>query len=145
MNMASNLTNYHSHSLYCDGHAPIKDFLDEAVRQGFTSYGVSPHAPLPWTTRWSMMELELPVFLYEMKRLKEEYKDRLEVYCGLEIDYIDSDINPQAGLFKNDALDYKIGSVISSTTRQAASLTSTSTLRNSGRKLTNHSAAMWNT
>lgn len=111
MNMASNLTNYHSHSLYCDGHAPIKDFLDEAVRQGFTSYGVSPHAPLPWTTRWSMMELELPVFLYEMKRLKEEYKDRLEVYCGLEIDYIDSDINPQAGLFKNDALDYKIGSV----------------------------------
>ena len=111
MTMTSNLTNYHSHSLYCDGHAPIRDFLDEAVRQGFTSYGVSPHAPLPWTTRWTMLALELPVFIHEMHRLREEYKERLELYCGLEIDHIDQDINPQAGIFKNLTLDYKIGSV----------------------------------
>lgn len=107
-----NLTNYHSHSLYCDGHAPIKAFLDEAVKLGFTSYGVSPHAPLPWVTRWSMMMLELPVYLYEMKMLKSQYKDKLELYCGFEIDYIDSDINPLAEIFNNnDAIDYKIGSV----------------------------------
>lgn len=106
-----NLTNYHSHSLYCDGHAPITSFIDEAMRQGFTSYGVSPHAPLPWPTRWTMLDIEMPVYLYEMKCLKERYRGKIELYCGLEIDYIDSVINPHATIFHDEALDYKIGSV----------------------------------
>lgn len=109
--MATNMTNFHSHSLYCDGHAPLKDFVEEAIRQGFTSYGISPHAPLPWITRWTMMECELPVFLYEMKSLKEEYKNQIELYTGLEIDYIDENINAQKELFRKAPLDYRIGSV----------------------------------
>jgi histidinol-phosphate phosphatase (EC 3.1.3.15) len=28
--------------------APMKEFVVEAVRQGFTSYGISSHAPLPF-------------------------------------------------------------------------------------------------
>lgn len=107
----NNLTNYHSHSLYCDGHAPIDKFLQEAVRQGFTSYGVSPHAPLPWATRWSMLECELPVYLYEMETYKQKYKGIMEIYTGLEIDYIDDKLNPQRNIFQNKRIDYKIGSI----------------------------------
>ena len=46
----NNLTNYHSHTSFCDGKAPMEAFIAEAVRQGFTSYGVSSHAPLPFRT-----------------------------------------------------------------------------------------------
>ena len=43
-----NLTNYHSHSLYCDGRAGMEDFVRFALSEGFTSYGFSSHAPLPF-------------------------------------------------------------------------------------------------
>lgn len=109
--MNCNLTNYHSHTLYCDGHAHIETFIKEAIKQGFYSYGVSPHAPLPWATRWTMLECEMPVFIYEMNRLKGKYKGRIELYTGMEIDYIDERLNPQAELFRNTRLDYRIGSV----------------------------------
>ena len=45
-----NLTNYHSHTLYCDGRAGMEDFIRFAISRGFTSYGISSHAPLPFPT-----------------------------------------------------------------------------------------------
>ena len=33
-----NLTNYHSHCLYCDGRANMEDFIRFAISAGFTSY-----------------------------------------------------------------------------------------------------------
>mgnify|MGYP002240907403 CR=1 FL=1 len=44
----TNLTNYHSHCLYCDGRANMEDFIRFAISEGFTSYGISSHAPLPF-------------------------------------------------------------------------------------------------
>ena len=44
-NRTGNLTNYHSHSLYCDGRANMEDFVRFALSEGFTSYGFSSHAP----------------------------------------------------------------------------------------------------
>lgn len=109
--MNRNLTNYHSHTLYCDGHAHIETFINEAIKEGFYSYGVSPHAPLPWATRWTMLECELPVFIYEMEQLRQKYKGQIELYTGMEIDYIDEKLNPQAGIFRKARLNYRIGSV----------------------------------
>lgn len=39
MGRNGNLTNYHSHSLYCDGRAGMEDFVRFAISEGFTSYG----------------------------------------------------------------------------------------------------------
>lgn len=58
-----NLTNYHSHTLYCDGRAGMEDFIRFAISRGFTSYGISSHAlcrfrligrwnGIVWTTIW---------------------------------------------------------------------------------------------
>ena len=52
--MTRNLTNYHSHCSLCDGRAPMEDFVREAVRRGFTSYGISSHAPLPFPAVWTL-------------------------------------------------------------------------------------------
>ncbi len=49
-NRPANRTNYHSHCSFCDGKAPMEEFIREAIRQGFTAYGVSSHAPLPFDT-----------------------------------------------------------------------------------------------
>ena len=49
-----NLTNYHGHTLYCDGRASMDDFLRFAVAEHFSSFGFSSHAPLPFSTAWTM-------------------------------------------------------------------------------------------
>lgn len=106
-----NRTNYHSHSSYCDGHAPMEEFIKEAVRQGFTSYGVSSHAPLPFSTRWTMAWEQVPAYLEEFAALKKKYASQIELYVGMEIDYLNEESNPAAPKFRELPLDYRIGSV----------------------------------
>lgn len=106
-----NLTNYHSHTSFCDGRAPMEDFVKEAIRQGFTSYGISSHAPLPFPTHWTMEKEDVESYLEEFRSLKNEYQDRIELYIGLEIDYLDEYSNPAIEYFRNLPLDYRIGSV----------------------------------
>ncbi|MFR3549413.1 MAG: PHP domain-containing protein [Coprobacter sp.] len=78
-----NLTNYHTHSSYCDGSASIEDFVKEAVRQGFSSYGVSSHSPIPFDSCWNMNRDDLPAYLDEVHFIKKKYEGRIEIYCGL--------------------------------------------------------------
>jgi len=106
-----NLTNYHSHTTFCDGHAPMKEFVKEAIRQGFTSYGISSHAPLPFLTRWTMKKEDVTPYLEEFHQLKDEYQNKIDLYIGLEIDYLDENSNPSIDYFQSLPLDYRIGSV----------------------------------
>lgn len=107
----NNLTNYHSHCLYCDGRAAMEDFIRFAISEGFTSYGISSHAPLPFPTHWTMEWDRMDDYLAEFRRVKEKYASRIEFYVGLEIDYLDEENHPSNSRFKELPLDYRIGSV----------------------------------
>ena len=106
-----NLTNYHSHSLYCDGRANMEDFIRFALSEGFTSYGFSSHAPLPFPTAWTMEWDCMDDYLAEFRRLKAKYAGQIELYIGLEIDYLNEESNPSVARFRELPLDYRIGSV----------------------------------
>ncbi|WP_277639841.1 histidinol-phosphatase [Bacteroides graminisolvens] len=106
-----NLTNYHSHCSFCDGRAPLEEFVEEAIRQGFYSYGVSSHAPLPFPTRWTMEWGQMEAYLDEFNNLRQKYADEIELYVGLEIDYLNEESNPSVASFTELPLDYRIGSV----------------------------------
>lgn len=106
-----NLTNYHSHSTYCDGKASLKDFVEAAISQGFTSYGFSSHSPLPFQTAWNMSPDGLDGYIDECRSLVDAYKDKIELYIGLEIDYLNESYNPSIAYFQEIPLDYRIGSV----------------------------------
>ncbi len=60
-----------------------------AITHGFRAYGFSSHSPLPFETFWNMSKDDMPEYLQEIKRLKQKYSDQLEIYAGLEIDYLD--------------------------------------------------------
>ena len=106
-----NLTNYHSHCSFCDGRAPLEEFVKEAITQGFYSYGVSSHAPLPFPTQWTMEWEQMEAYLDEFKNLRSKYADEIELYVGLEIDYLNEESNPSVARFTELPLDYRIGSV----------------------------------
>ena len=106
-----NLTNYHSHCSFCDGRAPLEEFVKEAISQGFYSYGVSSHAPLPFPTQWTMEWGQMEAYFDEFKNLRSKYADEIELYVGLEIDYLNEESNPSVASFTELPLDYRIGSV----------------------------------
>ena len=106
----SPLYNFHTHTQYCDGHAPMEDFVIEAISQGFIALGFTPHSPLPFESSCNMTRASVPLYLDEVKRLRCIYGDRIAIYTGMEIDYVD-DFGPSAGYYDDVPLDYRIGSV----------------------------------
>ena len=105
------LSNYHSHCTFCDGRSTPEDFVKFAVAHGFRAYGFSSHSPLPFETFWNMSKDDMPEYLTEIERLKKKYNDRLEIYVGLEIDFLDKSYNASIPYFRNLPLDYRIGSI----------------------------------
>ena len=106
-----NLTNYHSHCDFCDGHAPMEAFVQEAINKGFRAYGISSHAPFPIPNSCNMRRERMACYLGEFNRLKQIYSSQIELYIGLEIDFLDDTFNPSIDYFRELPLDYRIGSV----------------------------------
>lgn len=106
-------TNYHTHSHYCDGKGEIAEYLAAAITAGFDSYGVSCHAPVPIEggDDWMMPREKLPQYVAEVRRLREEYADRLPVFMGLELDYAPGMGDWYAREILPWGFDYFVGSV----------------------------------
>lgn len=105
------LSNYHSHCTFCDGRSRPEDFIRFALAHGFRAYGFSSHSPLPFETFWNMPKDDMPDYLAEIGRLKQKYSSELEIYVGLEIDYLDATYNASIPYFRQLPLDYRIGSI----------------------------------
>ncbi len=103
--------NFHSHTPFCDGRAPMEEFVIEALRQNFTHYGFSPHSPLPLRSSCNMSKDDVPLYLAEFHRLKEKYGDRINLYASMEIDYLGPQWGPRHEYFSTLPLDYTISSV----------------------------------
>jgi len=105
------ITNYHTHTLFCDGYAEPYSFTEEAIRQGISSLGFSAHAPVNFPTNWTMNPMRVGDFHKEIHRLKNEYAGGLDIYCGLEADFF-PDIMPEVqALYAGYKWDYIIGSI----------------------------------
>jgi histidinol-phosphatase (PHP family) len=105
------LTNFHTHSEFCDGKGELELYVKEAVRLGFQAIGFTSHAPLPFYKSFVMPQERLEEYCGSIRELKIKYADRIQVYLGLEIDYIPGVIGPRSPQFKALDLDYTIGSI----------------------------------
>ncbi len=103
------LSNFHTHSCYCDGKATPREMVDFAVGHGFTALGFSGHSPLPFDNTFSITDYD--GYCREVRALQEEYKDRIEISLGLEFDYVPGMLEDFTPLTKQGGLDYTIGSV----------------------------------
>ena len=105
------MSNFHSHCTFCDGRSAPAEFARFAIANHFRAYGFSSHAPLPFETFWNMTKDDMPEYLQEIGRLKDKHKEQLEIYVGLEIDYLDPTYNASIPYFRALPLDYRIGSI----------------------------------
>ncbi len=104
-------SNYHGHSTFCDGHNSLEEFIVSAINHGFRAYGFTSHSPLPFETIWNMSSVAMPDYIAEIDRLKKKYASQIEIYAGLEIDYLDATYNASMPYFKALPLDFRMSSI----------------------------------
>ena len=107
----TDLYNLHTHTQFCDGHAPMREFVTEAIDQGFTHLGFTPHSPVSVESPVNMGRDKVQEYFDEMARLRQAYGDRINLYTSMEIDYIAVGDGPASDYFQQLPLDYRIGSV----------------------------------
>ena len=78
------LSNFHTHSVFCDGKNTLEEVVLSAIEKGFDSLGFSGHGHTDYDDRYCMKDES--GYIREINRLKEKYKDALEIYLGVEED-----------------------------------------------------------
>ena len=103
-----NWTNYHTHTLYCDGECTVEEHARQAVENQMLAIGFSSHAPVPFETNWHVKQGDLKAYFQDIKHAKATYP-QVQIYTGLEVDFIPDVIGP--GDFEAYKLDVIVGSV----------------------------------
>lgn len=97
-------SNCHTHTLYCDGKNTAREMIEAAIQKDFTSLGFSSHSPMAYENDWGMKKEDVKKYIAEINALKEEYKEKIDILCGIEVDIDFCDVNLSD-------FDYTIGSV----------------------------------
>lgn len=96
------LSNYHTHTTYCDGKSTPRELVEAAIGLGMPELGFSSHSPLDGED-WCMSNEDVPRYFAEISALKDEYRGKINLFVGLEADYMSE---------RTDIpFDYVIGSV----------------------------------
>lgn len=107
------LTNYHTHTARC-GHArgTEREYVEEAIRAGIKILGFADHAPTPPFTpeipQFRMPMSEAPEYISTIQKLKEEYKNDIELHIGFECEYIPMIFDEQRKILGNMGCEYLI-------------------------------------
>lgn len=102
------LINYHIHSQFCHGIGELEEYVDAAIQNNLSSIGFTSHAPLPFKKDWAMNSENLEEYCRKIQHLKTIYRDRIDIFLGLEVDYIPD--KKRFEKFRSAGLDYIIGS-----------------------------------
>ncbi len=95
----------HTHTIYCDGKNTPEEMVISAIEKGLDEIGIATHSYFDngIDSSWCIKPEKVSEFQAEINALKEKYRDKIKVLCGLEKDVFSS--QSSAGF------DYVIGSV----------------------------------
>ncbi len=80
------LQNLHTHTTYCDGKDTATEMIEAAIKKGFGGIGFSGHSYMFYSPGHSMSPRGTEEYKAEITALKEKYKDKIDVFLGLEFD-----------------------------------------------------------
>ena len=82
------ISDLHTHTTYCDGANTPEEMLLSAIDKDFKAYGFSSHSHLSYDEDWNMTHAAQEKYVVEILSLKEKYKDKILVLCGIESDIV---------------------------------------------------------
>lgn len=109
--MPGPITNYHTHTTFCDGQDTAEDTAFEALKKGVSILGFSSHSMFPFSTEWHIPGKDFNRYCDEIQRLKKLFSDKMTILLGFEVDYIPGISLPSMTSYSQFNPDYMIGSV----------------------------------
>jgi histidinol-phosphatase (PHP family) len=104
--------NHHTHSRFCDGTGKPEDYILAAIDRKFHTLGFSSHAPVPFKNNFAIAgEAGLLEYCSTIRALQKKYEGRINVFLGLELDYISGISEDFRRIKERCGIDYTIGSV----------------------------------
>ena len=97
------MKDFHVHTTYCDGINTPEEIILAAIDKGMSGLGFSGHSYTPFDTDYCMTLENEALYFKEINFLKDKYRDKIKIYCGIEQDYYSPPISYP--------YDYVIGSV----------------------------------
>ena len=99
----------HNHTTRCN-HAKgsMKSYIERAIELGIDIYGFSEHAPMDFDEHYRLKFEEMDAYVNDVQSLQKEYKERIKILLGYEVDYLKGHIDKRV---INSEVDYLIGSV----------------------------------
>jgi len=105
----------HTHTLFCDGQDDVESMCRAAYEKNLFAVGFSAHAPVFKKTGiksgWNLKEEKLDEYTSEVLAAKKRWQGKLEVFLGLEVDYIKGLRSPLDSDIREKKFDFLIGSV----------------------------------
>ncbi len=96
-------TDLHTHTHFCDGASSPEEMVIAAIERGISRLGILTHSYVEFDKDYSIAPRREGEFIAEIARLKEKYRDKIELLSGVEADYYATSIH--------QGYDYRIGSV----------------------------------
>ena len=104
--------NHHTHNRFCDGAGEPEDYILAALDRDFHTLGFSSHAPVPFKNNFAIAgEAQLLDYCSVIRELQKKYAGRINVFLGLELDFISGISEDFREIKDRCGLDYTIGSV----------------------------------
>ncbi len=99
----------HNHTPLCN-HATgsPREFIQKAIEEKIDIFGFSDHAPMEFDQKYRMNFNQMQEYEKEIVQLKEEFKDKISIKLGYEVDFLPKYMDERV-LKAN--VDYLIGSV----------------------------------
>lgn len=107
------MKNYHTHTTRCMHARGIdEDYVIAAIQAGYTVLGFSDHTPWKYDSDF-VANMRMPISQFEdyyqsISKLKEKYKDQIDIKIGLECEYYPRYIKWLKELTNKYQLDYLI-------------------------------------
>ena len=95
--------NFHTHCNYCDGKDTPEELIKAALDKGFFALGFSSHSYTEMDKEFALSPEAAEKYRAEIAELKQKYKGKIEIFCGIEQDYFSDE--------PTEPYDYVIGSV----------------------------------
>lgn len=103
------IVDLHNHTTLCNhAEGTSEEYLLNAIKSDTKYFGFSDHAPMDFDPKYRMKFEEMQEYEAEVLRLKEKYKNEIEVLFGYEVDYLQGHMDDRV---LNAKVDYLIGSV----------------------------------
>jgi len=103
------IVDLHNHTTLCNhAEGSTIEYIEEAIKQNTKYFGFSDHAPMDFDKKYRMSFSQMGEYEDNILKLKDIYKDKIDILLGYEVDYIDGYLDKR--VLEAD-VDYLIGSV----------------------------------